>query len=730
MSLNSFSRSKYGRDEILLTLGITGPSIIGPQGHQGPQGANGADGATGSQGGLGPKGNQGPQGSQGSQGFQGEIGPMGGPTGSQGFQGSTGRIGPLGPQGPQGIAGRNGSSGGLILFCDTNGGTAFIGSPISGDLLTSEFNPTQSTITFVTDGTTNNVEIAYFNSGPLNSTFIPAANWIFNIYAGNKINSFQPSFYVSLYQVDSDGSSNPILISNGASNTQIINQPDTANFLFSISQTVPAYYLTDSTKLLQLRIYINNNFPVAREVVFKFRDNTISYVQTSFGAQIGAAGATGVAGPTGQKGDQGFQGILGPPGPQGPQGPPGSGSGSGFTGTNIISAGTYTGGASTSGAMSIFSNIQNAGLNVDNTGQTGVYGNHISGYNTTNVAVTNGVTGPFFANTLIGSYVAPNTVAGSNNTCVGYGVGFNFTPNVSTVTNNTVVGSVAACTLGSGNQNTIIGSLACSNLGLTGNTGTYTYSQNTAVGYSSLKAITTGTANVAIGRNAEIAITSGTDNISCGVNSGFDLINGIGNIFIGSSAGRGIVAGNYNICLGHLNRPQSDTTGSIFLNATGSAIINTISNAFIVTPIRSTSNVISPLVYNTSTFEIQYSTSSRKYKKNIVDITYDTSSVLKIRIVEFDNKEDGTHHVGTIAEEVAELDPNFSWNGPDGEVDGANYNTMLCYLINESKKMYSRINNLEYENKTLCSKNRDLETRLKCLETKFDKYLISSKTIA
>jgi len=735
MSLNSYTRSKFARDEILETIGGIPSGPTGERGPIGPQGSQGYQGETGLMGEIGPIGPQGFQGSDtGYTGAQGSTGQRG----LQGFQGF---------QGNQGIIGQNGSPGGLNMYLDTNGGIATIGSPISGDLLTSEFNPVQSTITFLTNGSTNNVQIAYFNTSPLNSTFIPAANWIFNIYAGVKINTFNPSFYVSLYQVDSDGSSNPILISNGSANTKVINQLDTSNFLFTINQSVPAYYLTDSTKLIQLRIYVNNGFPVVREVVFKFRNNTISYVQTSFGAQIGMQGSTGSAGIdgiTGSQGLQGFQGIVGAIGPIGatgpigetgqigPQGNQGAAGSGGFTGTNMISSGTYTPTVDTTGAMSIFSNNTNPSIQIDN-GRTGVYGNYLSGYNTNSSVINYGTTGPygFYKNTSIGSHVSPNIVGGLNNTLIGYGAGFNFgLSQTGSIYSNTVIGTEAACTSTNGNQNTIIGYAAAGGLGLTGNTGTYSYSQNTIIGSGAARNITTGNANVVYSYNAAANLTTGSNNIVCGVNAGLDLVNGIGNVFFGGSAGRGVISGNYNIYLGYLNRPNNDISSSIMLNATGAIIANATNGSFIVAPIRSTSNVIAPLVYNTSTFEIQYSTSSRKYKKNIVDITYDTSSIFNVRVVEFDNKEDGSHHVGTIAEELSEIDENFSWNGPDGAVDGANYNTMLCYLINESKKMYNKINRLENENKTLSSKNRDFETRIRCLETKFDKYFISSKTIA
>ena len=94
--------------------GVTGPTgpqgPTGQQGIQGIQGIQGVTGPTGQQGIQGVTGPTGPQGPTGQQGIQGVTGPTG-PEGPQGIQGVAGPTGPTGPQGIQGVTGPTGQQG-------------------------------------------------------------------------------------------------------------------------------------------------------------------------------------------------------------------------------------------------------------------------------------------------------------------------------------------------------------------------------------------------------------------------------------------------------------------------------------------------------------------------------------------------------------------------------------------------------------------------------------------
>jgi hypothetical protein len=80
----------------------------------------------------------------------------------------------------------------------------------------------QTTISFA--ATNSTVLIAKFPSAVgaiVEETITPGA-WDLNIYASTSSLTNAPLFYWSLYQVDADGSSNPVLIADGSANEQVI----------------------------------------------------------------------------------------------------------------------------------------------------------------------------------------------------------------------------------------------------------------------------------------------------------------------------------------------------------------------------------------------------------------------------------------------------------------------------------------------------------------------------
>jgi hypothetical protein len=106
-------------------------------------------------------------------------------------------------------------------------------------------------------------------------------------------------------------------------------------------------------------------------------------------------------------------------------------------------------------------------------------------------------------------------------------------------------------------------------------------------------------------------------------------------------------------------------------------------------------------VYDTSTKEVTYNSSTRRIKKNIIDLTANTAHVYDIRPVEYDAIVDDRHFVGLIAEEVFEADPNFAWLEND-RPEGIEWFNILLFAVAELKN--------------LKTKNQELETRIAALE--------------
>lgn len=107
--------------------------------------------------------------------------------------------------------------------------------------------------------------------------------------------------------------------------------------------------------------------------------------------------------------------------------------------------------------------------------------------------------------------------------------------------------------------------------------------------------------------------------------------------------------------------------------------------------------------------------SSKKYKKNIVNMTEeDTNKLLQLRPVQYDyiNELNGTGCYGLIAEEVDEIMPYPVVYDADGNPDGIDYAKFVPYLIKMSQIQENRISQLEKGNAELKSRLDKLEALL------------------
>ena len=95
------------------------------------------------------------------------------------------------------------------------------------------------------------------------------------------------------------------------------------------------------------------------------------------------------------------------------------------------------------------------------------------------------------------------------------------------------------------------------------------------------------------------------------------------------------------------------------------------------------------------------STSSKKYKRNIVDIALDSSKVDKLRPVDFEWNEksamEGVKDIGLIAEEVHEIFPEIV-NYKNNKPESVSYDKLSVILLMEIKKLKEEIEKLK-ENK-------------------------------
>ena len=199
---------------------------------------------------------------------------------------------------------------------------------------------------------------------------------------------------------------------------------------------------------------------------------------------------------------------------------------------------------------------------------------------------------------------------------------------------------------------------------------------------------------VAIGVNAG-QNTQGQSSVALGTSAG-QTFQGANCIAIGNNAGS-ITQGANGIAIGQLAGQTGQAANTIVISATGVAVTGATASATYIAPIRGVATATPVIVYNTTTSEITYNTSSIKYKKNVIDLQQDTSNVYNIRAREYDSKDENKHYIGYIAEELNDVDTYFTWKNPDNTPEGIEWFNLLIYTIEEMKKLKQK--NIEITNR-------------------------------
>jgi hypothetical protein len=160
------------------------------------------------------------------------------------------------------------------LTAPQNGGNAIL-HPIT---------TTQSSVSFSTDSIGADIEMVTFTTPAnfLTSTTIPGGTWNLSLFADTDDETEANTAYISIYAVDDDGVSNPVLIQDGAGDTFLLNSTVPYNYNHSFS--VPTYIADDLTKRIQFKLYAN--FGVASAINFYFRDTTLSSVSTTISQDV------------------------------------------------------------------------------------------------------------------------------------------------------------------------------------------------------------------------------------------------------------------------------------------------------------------------------------------------------------------------------------------------------------------------------------------------------------
>jgi hypothetical protein len=90
-------------------------------------------------------------------------------------------------------------------------------------------------------------------------------------------------------------------------------------------------------------------------------------------------------------------------------------------------------------------------------------------------------------------------------------------------------------------------------------------------------------------------------------------------------------------------------------------------------------------------------TSSMRYKKDVSTLEVDSSKIYDLTAKSFTYKSSDERTFGLIAEDVETVLPEIVFKNKDGEPDSLNYNVLPILILEEMKKLKTRINTLEEE---------------------------------
>jgi hypothetical protein len=255
-----------------------------------------------------------------------------------------------------------------------------------------------------------------------------------------------------------------------------------------------------------------------------------------------------------------------------------------------------------------------------------------------------------------------------------------------------------------GNYNVVIGDEA--------GTAISTASSNTAVGYQAGYSNETGGGNTFIGNAAGFAVTTGGNNLLVGNSAGVALSTGLSNTFVGAYSNSGSGA-----CGGAMTTGSKNTIIGGYSGNQGGLDIRTSNNYIVLSDgdgnprlwSNNLGRIFVPEVYTGTTAaaanvvvaasgQLERSTSSIKYKRDVQNATHGLAEVLQLRPVTYKGKgeNDGeTVFGGLIAEEVHEAGlTEFVQYAADGSPDALAYGNMVSLLTKAIQEQQAIIDSL------------------------------------
>jgi hypothetical protein len=243
-------------------------------------------------------------------------------------------------------------------------------------------------------------------------------------------------------------------------------------------------------------------------------------------------------------------------------------------------------------------------------------------------------------------------------------------------------------------------------LGVSAGSTALTGASNTGMGHSALLSITSGDGNSAFGTGALHDLAVGDSNTAFGAgalanitgNSQDDafgrfalgsLTNGVFNVAIGQTAGFLLTSGNNNLYVANQGAATESSTIRIGSSQTATFLAG----------VSGQTSAAGVAVLVNSSGKLGTTTSSRRFKQDIVDMGDESDVLQKLRPVAFFYKpeydETRTRQYGLIAEEVAEVAPELVVYDAEGRPETVRYHFVNAMLLDQVQKQQARIQGLE-----------------------------------
>ena len=210
---------------------------------------------------------------------------------------------------------------------------------------------------------------------------------------------------------------------------------------------------------------------------------------------------------------------------------------------------------------------------------------------------------------------------------------------------------------------------------------------NTATGFRSLFSNHAGVHNVALGVNALWANSSGNSNTASGNYALYSNTTGSDNIALGYGAGADLTTGSNNIDIG--NPGVAGDSNTIRVGLADSLPTTYIAGIYGSVATNGTQ------VYVNSEGRLGTGPSSRRFKKDIVDMDMASQVLLSLRPVSFHYKEEfdskGIAQFGLVAEEVAKISPDLVLRDGKGDIYSVRYEAVNAMLLNEFLKEHRKV---------------------------------------